>query len=75
VARRYCLAVAVADYGHIYATYKAVGPEYFWNFAGWNDTTIGNVGVSVALNVVRLATVAGVFGRIGGSGNGKVKSG
>lgn len=65
IAKWYLISVAVADLGHIYAVYKAVGPQYFWNFGEWNDMTWGNVGVSGFLHVNRLATVAGLFGRTG----------
>ncbi|KAB5578299.1 hypothetical protein GE09DRAFT_1089231 [Coniochaeta sp. 2T2.1] len=73
IARYYCLIVALADWGHIYSFHRAVGGDYFWNFAGWHRHMWENVGVSVFLNVVRLATVAGVFGKIGGSDKGKAK--
>lgn len=72
ISKWYLLAVALADLGHIYAVYVAVGPAYFWNFAEWNDMTWGNVGVSVFLHVNRWATVAGVFGAMG-TGEGKLK--
>lgn len=64
IIKRYLLVVAVADLGHCYATYRAVGSEYFFNIGGWNDMIWGNVGVSLFLHVNRLATVSGVFGRI-----------
>lgn len=64
IIKRYLLAVALADFGHCYATYRAVGSEYFFNFGGWNDMTWGNVGVSVFLHINRLATVMGVFGNL-----------
>lgn len=64
VTRWYLLALAVGDLGHIYAVYRGVGPEHFWNFAGWNDMTWGNVGVSAFLHLNRLLTVGGLFGKI-----------
>lgn len=64
--KAYLFAVALADYGHIYATYRGVGAEYFWNVGGWNDMVWGNVGVSGVLNVLRLATLVGAFGRVEG---------
>ncbi|KAI2779018.1 hypothetical protein F4815DRAFT_446842 [Daldinia loculata] len=66
VARWYLVVVAFADYGHIWACYRGVGPELFWNTAEWNDMLWGGVGGSVALNVVRWFTVLGVFGALGG---------
>ncbi|KAJ3532724.1 hypothetical protein NM208_g8310 [Fusarium decemcellulare] len=66
IAIWYLIAVAFADFGHIYAVYRA-GPEYFWNVGAWNDMTWGNVGVSAFLNVNRWLTVLGGFGRVGGA--------
>ncbi|KAM7210601.1 hypothetical protein V8F06_014009 [Rhypophila decipiens] len=70
--KTYLAAVALADYGHIYGAYKAVGDEYFWNVRGWNDVVIGHVGVSAVLNLFRLLTLAGAFGKIGNDGQGPV---
>ncbi|KAI0202191.1 hypothetical protein F4808DRAFT_422271 [Astrocystis sublimbata] len=61
-ARLYLAAVALADYGHIWACYVGVGLDLFLKPAEWNDMLWGSVGVSVFLNIVRLATLAGVFG-------------
>ncbi|KAI0844169.1 hypothetical protein F5Y00DRAFT_210319 [Daldinia vernicosa] len=66
VARGYLVVVALADYGHIWACYRGVGAELFWNTAEWNDMLWGGVGVSLALNVVRWFTVLGAFGALGG---------
>lgn len=68
IAFWYLIVVAFADFGHIYATYAAVGPEFFFKPAGWNDMVAGNVGASVLLNINRWLTVLGVFGRIGSAG-------
>lgn len=65
VVRNYLLVVALADLGHIYAVYKVFGYSHFMDLGSWNDTTWGNVGVSAFLHVNRLATVLGVFGRVG----------
>lgn len=64
IAFWYLIAVGFADYGHIYATYVAVGPEYFGNPAGWNNMIAGNVGVSAFLNINQWLTVLGVFGNL-----------
>jgi len=64
VARWYLVAVAFADYGHIYAVYAGLGAEAFWNVGQWNDTVWGGVGVSAFLNVNRWLTVLGLFGRL-----------
>ncbi|KAK0726513.1 hypothetical protein B0T21DRAFT_293240, partial [Apiosordaria backusii] len=71
--RGYCIAVAFADYGHIWSIYKALGPEAFWEFGKWNDMVWGGVGVSVVLNLVRWGVVFDVFGRLK-DGEGKVKT-
>lgn len=58
--------IALGDLGHIYSSYKVMGPEIFWNFNEYNDMMWGNIGVSAFLHVNRLATVFGVFGRVKG---------
>ncbi|OAP59659.1 hypothetical protein AYL99_06957 [Fonsecaea erecta] len=65
IARRYLIAVALADLGHIYSVYCALGHMVFWDLNQWNQMISANVGVSVFLHVNRLMTVAGVFGRLG----------
>lgn len=71
VARGFLLAVAIADYGHVYATYAGAGPAVFWDPLGsWNGMVWGSVGVSLFLNVHRWLTLLGVFGRLGGSSGG-----
>ncbi|KAK4239001.1 hypothetical protein C8A03DRAFT_14565 [Achaetomium macrosporum] len=63
-AKGYLFAVALADYGHIYATYRAVGAEVFFHTSLWNDMVWGGVAVSGALNVLRWLTLFGAFGRV-----------
>ena len=65
VVRGYLAAVALADLGHIYAVYRVLGSETFWDVGQWNDMIWGSVGVSAILHVNRLATLLGVFGRVG----------
>ncbi|KAG7287233.1 hypothetical protein NEMBOFW57_006739 [Staphylotrichum longicolle] len=60
----YLAAVALADYGHIYATYRSVGDDVFFNPSQWNDMVGANVGVSAVLNVLRLLTLFGAFGPV-----------
>ncbi|KAI1376701.1 hypothetical protein F4677DRAFT_417694 [Hypoxylon crocopeplum] len=62
VSRRFLVAVAFADYGHIWACYRGVGPDLFWDVSSWNDMLWGGVGVSLVLNVLRWLTVLGAFG-------------
>ena len=66
IAKKYLFAVALADFGHIYAAYCGLGQDYFWNPSTWNDMTWGNIGVSVFLNVNRWLTLLGIFGTVGG---------
>ncbi|KAF7527150.1 hypothetical protein G7054_g10569 [Neopestalotiopsis clavispora] len=63
-ARGYLAVVALADLGHIYASYAAMGPEAFWDYSGWNHMIWGNVGVSAFLHLNRLLTLLGVFGPV-----------
>ncbi|KAI0191472.1 hypothetical protein EV127DRAFT_428423 [Xylaria flabelliformis] len=63
-ARWYLAAVALADYGHIWACYVGVGLDLLLKPAEWNDMLWGSVGVSAFLNIVRLSTLAGVFGTV-----------
>jgi hypothetical protein len=63
-ARGYLAVVALADLGHIYASYAAMGPEAFWDYSGWNHMIWGNVGVSASLHLNRLLTLLGVFGPV-----------
>jgi hypothetical protein len=37
IARRYLLIVAVADIGHIYSCYAAMGSTQVWDFANYNE--------------------------------------
>jgi len=60
----YLIAVAFADFGHIYATYRGVGWGYLSNVTEWNDMVAGNVGVSAFLNINRWLTVLGIFGSL-----------
>ncbi|KAI1393595.1 uncharacterized protein F4822DRAFT_385182 [Hypoxylon trugodes] len=64
VSRGYLIAVAFADYGHIWAVYKALGAELFWDVGSWNDMIWGSIAVSAVLNVLRWLTVAGAFGAL-----------
>ncbi|KAF2115726.1 hypothetical protein BDV96DRAFT_492708 [Lophiotrema nucula] len=66
VARVYLFIIACGDLGHIYSSYKAMGPEAFWNFNDYNEMMWGNIGVSAFLHVNRGLTLIGAFGRFRG---------
>ncbi|EXJ64732.1 hypothetical protein A1O7_01070 [Cladophialophora yegresii CBS 114405] len=74
IARRYLIAVALADLGHIYSVYGALGDKVFWDLNQWNQMTASNVGVSVFLHINRLLTVAGLFGKLGAGTDASKKS-
>lgn len=65
VVRGYLAAVALADLGHIYAVYRVLEPEVFWDLGQWNDMMWGNAGVSGFLHANRVATLLGLYGKIG----------
>ena len=67
IARTYIGIVAVADLGHIYATYLGMGEKMFWDWQNWNDVAWGNIGFSAFLCLNRVATILGLFGRVGAS--------
>ncbi|KAL2860269.1 hypothetical protein BJX68DRAFT_81499 [Aspergillus pseudodeflectus] len=62
VLLNYLIALAVADVGHIYVTYLAIGWDVFFDVKGWNILTWGNIGVTGFLFVNRLLYFAGAFG-------------
>ena len=64
VAKRYLFVIAVADLGHIWAVYKALGFDSFWKVGEWNDMIWGGVGVGVFLNINRWATLLGISGPV-----------
>ncbi|KAI2630660.1 hypothetical protein GGR54DRAFT_648260 [Hypoxylon sp. NC1633] len=70
VARRFLLALALADYGHVWAAYRGVGAQVFWTPALWNDVLWGGVAGSAVLNGLRWLTLLGAFGAVGDVGDG-----
>ena len=62
VLRNYLIGLAIADVGHVYATYLAMGWDSFVDVAGWNALTWGNIGATGFLFVNRLLYFAGAFG-------------
>ncbi|KAL4924875.1 uncharacterized protein BDV17DRAFT_294968 [Aspergillus undulatus] len=65
VLRNYLVALAIADIGHVYVTYLAMGPDVFLDVARWNVLTWGNVGVTLFLFANRILYFLGVFGYAG----------
>jgi hypothetical protein len=63
LTRYYLAAASVGDLGHIWASYRYMGSDVFWNWKGYNDMMIGNVVVSAVLWGMRMATLSGLFGR------------
>lgn len=61
-AKWYLIAVAFADWGHIYSSYRSLDTEVFWHPAQWNGIVAGSIVVSAFLNLARWMTVAGAFG-------------
>jgi hypothetical protein len=64
LTKYYLAAASVGDLGHIYASYKYMGSEMFWDWQGYNDMMMGNVIISAALWLMRMGTLSGVFGRV-----------
>ena len=62
VIRNYFIGLAIADIGHIYATYLGMGWTAFADVGAWNALTWGNIGATAFLFVNRVAYLAGLFG-------------
>lgn len=69
----YLAALAVADVGHIYVTYLAMGPGLFFDPGAWNVLTWGNIGATGFLFVNRVLYFLGVFGYAGDGQDAKEK--
>lgn len=68
-AKVFLFSVALADCGHIYGTYRAVGDAFFWDYTGWNPEVGGSIVCSAVLNVLRWLNLAGAFGQVKSSGS------
>lgn len=68
VTKYYLAILMVGDVGHLYANYKGMGGDVFWEFGAYNEVMIGNVWITVFLLGMRGLTLSGVFGRVGRSG-------
>lgn len=64
IIKRYLVVVAFADLGHIYAGYRTLGADVFWDVTQWNDMAWGNIFFSLFLHLNRWLTVAGFFGKV-----------
>lgn len=62
VIRNYFIGLAIADVGHVYATYLGMGWNAFADVGAWNALTWGNIGATAFLFFNRVAYLAGVFG-------------
>lgn len=63
VVRNFLIACAVADVGHLYATYAVVGYEGFVDVGGWNSMAWGNIGVTAGLLLTRVLYLVGALGK------------
>ncbi|RJE21578.1 hypothetical protein PHISCL_06098, partial [Aspergillus sclerotialis] len=63
VVRNYLVCLAIADVGHIYYVYKALGWDAFADVGSWNVLTWGNVGITGFLFLNRVAYFLGIFGK------------
>lgn len=62
VLRNVVVALAIADVGHIYGTYAAMGPGPFFDVSSWSLVSWGNIGFTAFLFVNRIAYLLGIFG-------------
>ncbi|KAF2687083.1 hypothetical protein K458DRAFT_361484 [Lentithecium fluviatile CBS 122367] len=65
VTKWYLGIIALGDLGHIYSSYRVMGPEIFWDYEKYNGMMWGNIAFSVFLHVHRVLTLLGVFGKLG----------
>ncbi|KAL9600637.1 MAG: hypothetical protein Q9219_003070 [cf. Caloplaca sp. 3 TL-2023] len=62
VVRNYLIACAIADVGHLWATYAVLGYTKFVDVQGWNKLAWGNIGVTFFLLMTRVGYLTGLFG-------------
>jgi len=69
VVHGYLVVLAIADVGHVFATYAVMGTEAFMDVGSWNVMTWGNVGATIVLFTCRSSYLLGLFGpdRVGGT--------
>lgn len=63
VVRNFLIACAIADVGHLWATYHVIGFANFIDMRNWNATTWGNIGATAFLLITRLLYLSGAFGK------------
>lgn len=63
VVRNYIIACAIADVGHLWATYAVIGRQAFVDVGSWNDMAWGNIGITAALLVFRVLYLMGFLGQ------------
>ncbi|KAH7358143.1 hypothetical protein B0T11DRAFT_100304 [Plectosphaerella cucumerina] len=61
VVRNYIIALWIADLGHIFACWLAMGDAFF-DVARWNAMAWGNVGMTLFLCLTRSGWLLGFFG-------------
>ncbi len=64
-AKTHIACLLAADVGHVGATAVAVGRDRFLDVTNWNAVAYGNIGITAALFVLRLAFL---FDLLGGGG-------
>ncbi len=62
VVRNFLLACAIADVGHLWATYAVMGQKDFLDVQGWNAMGWGNIGITAGLLVTRTLYFVGALG-------------
>lgn len=63
VVRNYVIAFAIADIGHLWATYAVIGHESFVSVGSWNAMAWANIGITGGLFVFRGLYLMGAFGQ------------
>ena len=61
VVKAYIVCLAIADIGHLGATFAELGSEGY-NVAAYNGMAWGNIGATIVLFVTRISWLAGLFG-------------
>ncbi|KAL8691927.1 MAG: hypothetical protein Q9218_002935 [Villophora microphyllina] len=62
VVRNYLIACAIADVGHLWATYDGLGYANFVDIKGWSHLSWGNIAITLFLFIVRIGYLIGLLG-------------